>query len=746
MLTIATITHQNDPTPVPRRLEWDALVAILRQAPPIARRDMRPGYLPVVLRGPTRKAADVESFSLMVYDFDKLTTEQVALVVERAGRFTCLIHTTWSHPRGKANALRVILPLATPIPAARYFPAWELGRTFLGECADRECKKVTQPYFIPCHHPDDPPPSFLQSRGDTFDPWLLPGGLAFTKADLVAFGRSKQDPLVEYAIKHALTGAPMAPAGQRDDAAFKLAIALERSFNHRGYDPETVLPLLEHSLNHPDVPPDSYERFREKLLRVWRTGRETANQANSDRVRQHMSWIGQPDRDHGYDAHEAAYMAQYNHSPRRLLVGFDRQVFALTMSGYLGIGAIDTAVVDAGVAPHPDVIISPIDTPASLLKRYGMRVRRLRYSYHPKLPQCDGNTLTLPAGTRRDLTPERSSMVEEYLVALVGQRSHVLRRWLAWLPHTSEPLAAVFLHGKKNVGKNLFATACGALWSAGPVTLEHAMSTFPSRLLDTPFVFADEDFPKDPQGHHKTADFRRLITTREHEINRKFQEPTLLDGCVRIVLAANNENMFRSLDLTADDIDAIADRILDFDVRPEAAEFLAQIDPAALVEAIPRHALYLYHNERPQPQGRFLVANDDLGFAQRLGIATNFPSRVCEICFDFLCRPSASNPGILVEGGELFVTPGLIKERWGMQRSMNPVQIANALRTVALPEKRRLNRHGTGVNGQYYVIRPEMLAQWASVTGNDPHVIAEALRHDTHTGPRPTAPGPGGVN
>jgi hypothetical protein len=93
----------------------------------------------------TRANAGVVSVSALVFDLDRVPPDP-----ERLAGVCWLCHTTWSHtPR--APRWRVVIPLATPVPATRWRDVWQRARAALCPEADPACKDPSRAYWLPSH-------------------------------------------------------------------------------------------------------------------------------------------------------------------------------------------------------------------------------------------------------------------------------------------------------------------------------------------------------------------------------------------------------------------------------------------------------------------------------------------------------------------------------------------------------------------------------------------------------------------
>jgi hypothetical protein len=83
--------------------------------------------------------------SALVFDLDRVPPDP-----ERLAGVYWLGHTTWSHTP-LAPRWRVVIPLSTPVPAARWRDVWQRARAALCPEADPACKDPSRAYWLPSH-------------------------------------------------------------------------------------------------------------------------------------------------------------------------------------------------------------------------------------------------------------------------------------------------------------------------------------------------------------------------------------------------------------------------------------------------------------------------------------------------------------------------------------------------------------------------------------------------------------------
>lgn len=151
-MNIALFRAVNQPTPVVRDLPWQRVVQMLTRIRPIEgdkeyRERHCPLWAPVeMVEGGRRRAADVVSVQALVLDYDDGVSIHEAL--DRWHGYERVAHTSWSNQTDDPRC-RVVIPLATPVPAAAWSDvyAWVLERD--GQTADPHCKDPSRQFYLP---------------------------------------------------------------------------------------------------------------------------------------------------------------------------------------------------------------------------------------------------------------------------------------------------------------------------------------------------------------------------------------------------------------------------------------------------------------------------------------------------------------------------------------------------------------------------------------------------------------------
>ncbi len=248
---------------------------------------------------------------------------------------------------------------------------------------------------------------------------------------------------------------------------------------------------------------------------------------------------------------------------------------------------------------------------------------------------ADGRRILLYSmyGLRDDLEPTFDPGVDTWLGHLVGAANKA--RLLEWIAHSldlGKPTCSLSLAGPPSCGKNMLVAALGECITSGIVADGSELTgKYRYQLLRTPFLFVDEGLA-DGGGKHAADTFRRMAAGGPIPIERKYEAPILIDAPVRVIFAANNDEMVRQViagarNLSSDDAKALAMRILHLPVKQAAAAWLAQKGGYKLTarhgqrwikgpggEAsdyiVAKHFLWLHANRKAQSGQRLLVEGD----------------------------------------------------------------------------------------------------------------------------------------
>lgn len=234
-----------------------------------------------------RSDANCREVCALVLDLDQ--GDWRATLAKVAG-YQHVLHSTHSHAPPDQVKLRVVLPLVTPVPAARWraFRAAALAYLKIPDTdADPKCKDPSRAYYLPSRRPGVAP--VLDGvDGPRFDPASVVAAVPEGAPDLISFVQSIAPPrpvldpsgpvdldLVRRDLREAVArkagqksprqqelyvllcrvrdGAPLAPQGERDDVVNRVASCLANVLH--GPPPwEAVQELLRPSLGRMEMP------------------------------------------------------------------------------------------------------------------------------------------------------------------------------------------------------------------------------------------------------------------------------------------------------------------------------------------------------------------------------------------------------------------------------------------------------------------------------------------------------------
>jgi len=249
-----------------------------------------------------------------------------------------------------------------------------------------------------------------------------------------------------------------------------------------------------------------------------------------------------------------------------------------------------------------------------------MPLSRVAYKVGAATTHLEGDTLITPVAVEQ-AQPAYHQEVHDWLVALGGEQ---LLDWLSTVPRMSQPTSALYLQGPPGIGKGMLANGLGAIYQSQPINAEQGSADFNGAMLDCPIVFADETYTA--KGKDLSAEFRKLVGDTQHSVSQKYMPDAKLLGCPRLIICANNPNAIKfpeHMNLSADDIQAIADRITYIKADSSALELLGDEDSSwkttkdwvwmgndtskMIPGLIAQHVLWLRDNRHPVG-GRFLFS------------------------------------------------------------------------------------------------------------------------------------------
>lgn len=268
--------------------------------------------------------------------------------------------------------------------------------------------------------------------------------------------------------------------------------------------------------------------------------------------------------------------------------------------------------------------------------------------------------------------------------------------WLACLLQLDTPCAALYLMGVNSVGKGLFAEGVGRLWKRGPMGLEDAFADYNSMLADTPYVWVDENAL--PEKVKASVLLRKALAAREFIYNRKYHDTSKVTGCLRMLLTANNLDLFNKQKemVRREDVDALALRFVHVNVRPEAIAYLESLNPrhGDFVEKdmIAEHALWLAEKRWATIKARgtrFLVKGRNTNVSDIVATNSDSTAECCiAICDALAEKRGRGTDWLMVKDHEVFVSASLLKRHLGLMgssaaRQISEVEITRAVSSIS---------------------------------------------------------------
>jgi len=185
----------------------------------------------------------------------------------------------------------------------------------------------------------------------------------------------------------------------------------------------------------------------------------------------------------------------------------------------------------------------------------------------------------------RDMDEVFNDQVEEWLqlAAEDGRSEDLMYALGCLLAFQYGPTAALALIGPRSVGKKLIATGLAECINTLQCCPGRALvSRFNASLMKSPIVWIDEGLPRGKDGIDFADNFRNLVTGGKLSVEPKNKEIIEVAGVHRVLITANNYEAISKLGedapRTQDDLDAISERLVVFNLQKRAADYLGRID------------------------------------------------------------------------------------------------------------------------------------------------------------------------
>lgn len=330
----------------------------------------------------------------------------------------------------------------------------------------------------------------------------------------------------------------------------------------------------------------------------------------------------------------------------------------------------------------------------------------------------------------RPLEPRFDPTIAEWFKLLGASNPDKFLDWVATIPKLDEQNSALYIEGIAGVGKNLFASGSSRLWrTTGPSKYENISGPHNADMFACPMVYLDEGVSVKPGS---SAFIRSLIGSSEHTCNQKYVPVHKVIGCVRLIIAANNETVLTQLaneDLSEADLDAVAGRFLHIKATPEAADFIrahkAELKSWLQDDRISRHILHLANTREVVPGKRFLVEGLQSAIHRALIDRGDKTEIVLEWLTSFVMDPmkviqsykaARRQPLALVGDGGVYVNTKALVDNQSLfrkvdeKRQLLPGVIARILARLAGGRQKRFGEQ------RYHAINPTRIYEWAERT------------------------------
>lgn len=715
--------------------------------------------------GARRAKKKVKVVHFGVLDLDKLNDVQMELLREKLVGFEYIFYTTWSNAkRAPLWCTRLLLPFSRPVLVSEWDVFWPRFNHLFGNLGDPACKDPSRLYFIPAAPPGTEADAiFYHEKGvaiavDKLLATPVPAGEGGEEVprkeweDLAKRLKRRQSPhskRMSTCVTAILEGEVFAEEGERDEIIFQLTGLLVEEWPHA--NPKTLAAVFARSIARmekaaPNCPSledveNKIRRHQEDVVNEQAETEQTKLESQGLAIRQAFS----NGRSHPYTEDELNRFAGDANWTREILtqrwIIQKGKSFYFFFNGSYSHPYTDTEMQQAAIeklAPtfsagvhlwkmsqRGDPTLKSI---TELVNQYGRLASHVVVDLSAQLSVFDNKTQTLteaPCPLRKDLKPIFDVEVDEWLRWLGGEENFdTLADWLACATRLDAPCAALYLDGVPGSGKTLLADGVARIWTKEkPTLLEDVMSNFNDSLIGCPLVLADETIPRDNRGRVRTDELRQLIQGRSRSLNRKFLPTAAMRGAIRLIITANNQELLTSNEaLTANDIQAIVDRIIYIKCTQNAAKYLKTTDARSFVagDRIATHALWLAEN-RPIKEGRrFLVEGSASSLHKALTTSSGLRSAVCNWLVAYLLSPNHidSTGKLLVrrEGGELLATSRGIAEGWKHyptnEFAPSPGKISKAIGGLSFSQKKQL-KDGAGIRTHYWVLDSSNLIDWA---------------------------------
>lgn len=356
---------------------------------------------------------------------------------------------------------------------------------------------------------------------------------------------------------------------------------------------------------------------------------------------------------------------------------------------------------------------------------------------------------------RPGLEPRQDPRIARWLALVGGDHVEDLLDWLATFRRLDRPTCGLYIHAPKGLGKQLLASGLARLYASGTaVPYEVLEADFHDDLLRSLFIWADEVVPRNRRGATPSATFRQVVANGARRVNRKGLPVLYLRGFPRLLITANNPDVFAlgDEDLTPEDLDAIIERVGYIRAGPEAGDYLAHLGgfvatrPWVDGDLLARHVLWLERERAVEGGTRFLVPGWRSEMHDRISQSAGLTQLLLTALATALAdmRQWGATGAIQIKEGELYANQSELKKLWSRlvpdARPVHAHRLMKALRTLARPwaggegALTRQIRHGNSVLSYWHIDEGSVLRAAESLQIGDADALRGALKVSQKTG------------
>lgn len=709
--------------------------------------------------GESRKGANVRSVHALALDLENETEERLEQAFEKLAIFEFFAWTTHKHGSQISNGfprLRVLLPFAEPLEPSCHAEAWSRLNQLIDDLNDPSTKDIGRLHFLPStfdiskawhlHHRgkwltlEDLPtlgekPSLFSSESNSND------GIRRLRNQMRRFDRD--DPLKE-PLKQLFAGESFAEAGNRHRGV--LALTMWLAERNTDLDATALQSLFGPSLvvmqsvaaGAPTIDEvvTAYKGAIEKRAVLDKEyAEEQARKAREEQLKIGASGKG-PYTDEELAAIAAANKWNIEDLKTRWIIQKGPAIWILGATGeYFGPYAKDEwGTATARILARAPVSLTEVSRDGvkwrsmpDVFRDCGSVAKSIVADLVARRTWYDPSTEVMREAVSpiRDIEPKFDPEIDAWLKVLGGPYYDKLVDWMACASDLTKMLCALYFDGATLSGKTLLAFGMAKIWTDGPPsTIGSALSDFNDDIARCPLILADEEIPK-IFNTTVTAVLRSMLSVSSRPFKRKYLSTSAIHGNIRLILAANNEFLLDTKDVSShQDLEAIAQRFLHIKVTKESAELLEHMARAKKEEwgnnGIAAHALWLAKNhEIKKPGKRFWVEGDCGHMHSTLLTGSKWNSIVCEWLVRYLMNPKPFDTKatglIRREDGQLMVNDQAIIDGWTLylntKQEAETAKIGAALRAISKNSERLQLRFG-GRQIRYRLIAVEHLLSW----------------------------------